>query len=178
MIPVVLAILGMGTAWAFRFEMHYYLNRVAIDGAATRYGVPPRLIAAVIWQETRFNTSCRGKAGEIGLMQVMPLSAGEWAKAEHLEGFEPRTLFNPQTNILAGTWYLGRALRRWSAQADPIPYALAEYNAGRSNALRWERITAQAPESFTDMIGYPGTRSYVRTILKHYHSFGKPWERW
>jgi len=174
----VLAILGMGIASAFRLELNYFRNRAVIDDAAARYRVSPFLVASVIWQETRFHSEYRGKAGEIGLMQIMPMSAGEWAKSEHIANFEPATLIDPKTNILAGTWYLGRAIRRWNTQADPLPYALAEYNAGRSKALHWKRNTARSPELFTEMIEYPGTRNYVRTILKNYRSFGKPWQRW
>jgi len=111
-------------------------------------------------------------------MQIMPQSAEEWVKAERIENFKPETLFDPGTNILAGTWYLARAIKRWENQTDPIPYALAEYNAGRSNAIRWERSTTLPPESFSEAISYPSTRAYVKAILKSYRTFGKPWERW
>ena len=173
-----LAALGGGFYWAFRFEIHYYRNREQIEDAAQRYQVPPHLIAAVIWQETRFNAACRGKAGEIGLMQIMPQSAGEWVSKEHITGFEPRALLDPGTNILAGTWYLGRAIRRWNTHSNPIPYALAEYNAGRSNALRWDRDSIRSPALFIELIDYPSTRVYVRNIMSHYQGFGRPWERW
>ena len=102
--------------WIYRFEIGYYRNRESINAAALRYQVPAKLIAAVIWQETRYNRLCRGKAGEIGYMQIMPASAQEWAKVEHVPNFDPESLFDPGTNILAGTWYLGRAIKRWNAQ--------------------------------------------------------------
>ena len=178
LILTVLAILGVGLAWAFRFELQYYRNQELIDTAALRYQVPPTLIAALIWQETRFNPACRGKAGEIGLMQIMPRSSLEWAKAEHIPDFDTHGLFNPGTNILAGTWYLARALHRWENQPDPVPWALTEYNAGRSNAIRWEHEAAVSSQSFISAISYPSTRVYVRNILRHYRSFGRPWERW
>lgn len=178
LIPVILAILVIGIAWSFRFEFSYWRNQAIIDKAAMRYNVPAKLVGALIWQETRFNAACRGKAGEIGLMQIMPASAGEWAKAEKITPFDPGCLRDPQTNVLAGTWYLARSLKRWAAQTDPVPYALAEYNAGRSNALRWERHTNDNPEHFTELISYPSTRNYVTAIIKHYRSFGRPWERW
>lgn len=178
LISVVLFSLVAGCCLAYRFELCYYRNREWIDVAALRYQVPAKLVAAVIWQETRFNSFCRGKAGEIGLMQIMPGSASEWAKAEHVPAFDPETLFDPGTNVLAGTWYLGRAIKRWSAQSDPLPYALAEYNAGRSNATRWDRINTTNPQEFTNVISYPTTRAYVKTVLRNYRSFGKPWKRW
>ncbi|MEI8138426.1 MAG: lytic transglycosylase domain-containing protein [bacterium] len=178
LISAVLLIPLTGSLWAYRFEICYYRNRDCIDNAAARYQVPTKLVAAVIWQETRFNPLCRGKAGEIGFMQIMPSSASEWAKAEHIQNFDTESLFDPGTNVLAGTWYLGRAIKRWKSQADPLPYALAEYNAGRSNATRWDRINAINPQEFTNVISYPTTRSYVKTVLRNYRSFGQPWKRW
>lgn len=164
--------------WMFRFEVAYLKQSPLIDPIAQRYQVPPHLVAAVIWQETRFNAQARGKAGEIGLMQVMPHSAAEWARSEQLTGFEPKALFDPSTNIMAGTWYLSRALHRWAGQTNPVPYALAEYNAGRSNALRWNRDSRDHQDLFATMIDYPSTRQYVRSIILHYETFGHPWERW
>lgn len=177
LIAAVVAISGIGLAWAFRFEMAYWRYREPIRAAAARYHVPPHLIAAVIWQETRFHPDRRGPAGEIGLMQIMPGSAGEWAKSEQVRSFVPSMLRNPATNILAGTWYLGRALERWADRADPAPYALAEYNAGHSSAVRWDRTTAPTPHAFIQAIGYPSTRQYVKSILKLADSVGQPWKR-
>lgn len=174
----LVVVMSLASAWIFRFELCYYWNRECIDAAARRYQVPASLVAAVIWQESRFNPLCRGKAGEIGYMQIMPGSAREWAREERIFSFSPEMLFDPGTNVLAGTWYLGRAIRRWNAKTDPIPYALAEYNAGRSNALRWNRLAATTTEPFAESISYPTTRAYVRTIMKNYSTFGRPWMRW
>jgi soluble lytic murein transglycosylase len=174
----LLVLLIAGGMLACRYEIGYYRHRQWIDAAATRYQVHPRLIAAVIWRESRFNPLCRGKAGELGFMQIMPGSAREWAKAEGMPAFDPESLLDPGTNILAGTWYLGRAIRRWNSQPDPLPYALAEYNAGRSNVIRWDRLTDLNAKSFTEVISYPTTRAYVKTVLRYYKSFGRPWERW
>ena len=179
-IPVLgfLAIACVASAWIYRFEIQYYRHQALIERASTRYRVPPALIGAVIWQETRFISNCRGKAGEMGLMQVMPQSGAEWAKAEKISGFAPEVLLDPGTNILAGTWYLSRALTRWETEPDPILPALAEYNAGRANALRWIRVMRDTSRPFTEAVDYPGTRGYIRAITRHYRSFGRPWERW
>jgi soluble lytic murein transglycosylase len=174
----LVAISGIGLAWLFRFELGYHRYRVPIHVAATRYRVPPHLIAALVWQETRFHPTRRGQAGEIGLMQIMPDSAREWAKAERIPNFQPTMLLDPQTNLLAGTWYLARATQRWSQRRNPLPYALAEYNAGRSNTLRWDQAAPAGPDAFMQAISYPGTRNYVRSILKRFHAVGRPWELW
>jgi soluble lytic murein transglycosylase len=173
-----LALLLLGLALAFRFEVKYQRYRPLIEAAAARYAVPSRLVGAVAWQETRFEPYRRGKAGELGLMQLMPGSAAEWAQAEGITNFTPVCLLDPGTNLMAGTWYLARAIRRWQHRPDPLPYALAEYNAGRVNARRWDQAANARSVGFDDAISYPGTRRYVAEILRRYRAFGRPWRLW
>src|SRR5262245_54909616 len=52
-----------------------------IRAAAQRYGVEPALVKAVVWRESRFYPGARGRASEIGLMQLQEDSAREWADA-------------------------------------------------------------------------------------------------
>jgi len=96
-------------------------------------------------------------------------AAREWSRAC---GAPPPTraeLFAPATNLAAGTWYLARAIRRWSAtQADPLPFALAEYNAGHSNVQRWAAPGGLTATQFWEHITYPATQRYVRDILRRY----------
>jgi soluble lytic murein transglycosylase len=102
----------------------------AIASAARRHGVDPLLVKAVIWQESRFHPEKVGGHGERGLMQVTEPAAQDWVNAEGIETFVPEDLFDPKTNIEVGTWYLGRALRHWSSQADPLPFAWANTMQG------------------------------------------------
>jgi soluble lytic murein transglycosylase len=128
--------------------------------------VDPFLVRALVWRESRFNPSIYGLAQEHGLMQVTPEVGEEWAKANKIAGFQPSDLFDPLTNLRAGTWYLSRALRHWSATEDAVPFALAEYNAGRSNALKWvDPADPQNPNAFLQRISFPTTRKYVEDIL-------------
>ena len=46
---------------------------------------------------------------------------------------------NPATNTLIGAWYLEKLLKRYAQTDNPIPYVLADYNAGRSNVLKWNQ---------------------------------------
>lgn len=133
-----------------------------------QYNVDPRLLSALIWTESRFNPASIGDAGEIGLMQVTETAAREWAEAEEFDAFQKNDLFDPSVNVRAGTWYLSQAIQRWSHKKDPLPFALAEYNAGRSNALRWsENINGNARD-FWEAITYPTTQRYIRDILTRY----------
>jgi len=175
LILLALAILGAAISALFRFEIAYWRYRDVVNRSAGHYGIPPRLLASLIWQETHFQPMQRGKAGEIGLMQIMPGSAREWAQAEGVYPFCAADLFNPATNTMAGAWYLGRAMARWKSKPDPTPYALAEYNAGASNAQRWDRAAKETHIGFVDAITYPATRHYVMDIMKRRDNFGKPW---
>jgi soluble lytic murein transglycosylase len=140
-----------------------------ITAAASRYKVDPLLVKAVIWQETRFHPDRRGKAGEIGLMQILAPAAQEWAVAEHVSGFAHEQCFDPGTNTLAGTFYLAKLLKRYAHTDDPVPYALADYNAGRGNLLKWNSGAAATNSAvFMGQIGFPGTKAYVKAIRRRY----------
>lgn len=173
-----MAILGGAIVVVFRFEINAYRYRNVVNRAASQYGIAPRLLQSLIWQETRFQPLRRGKAGEIGLMQILPASAREWAKTQHVDSFCTADLFDPGTNTMAGAWYLRRAMVRWKCKPNPTPYALAEYNAGASNAQRWDREAQAASVDFVRAITYPSTRRYVQDIMRRSEHFGKPWRYW
>ena len=146
-----------------------------IRAAARRYRVEPALIKAIVWRESRFDPRAQGRAGELGLMQLQEEAAREWASAEHLDGFEHEHCLDPATNTLAGTWYLRKLLRRYAQTDNPLPYALADYNAGRGNVLKWcQGLAVTNSGAFLEQIGFPGTRAYVRAVMRryaHYHQF-------
>ena len=140
-----------------------------IRAAAARYQVEPALVKAVVWRESRFHPDVLGRAKEIGLMQIQEDAAREWADAEHIPGFEHEHCFDPKTNTLAGTWYLKKLLARYSRTDDPLPYALADYNAGRGNVLKWNHGEAATNSAvFIQQIGFPGTREYVKAVMERY----------
>ena len=137
-----------------------------IEAAAERYAVDPALVKAVVWQESRFDPTVRGGHGELGLMQIQEVAAQEWADAERITGFEHEHCLDPATNALAGTFYLGKLLKRYAHTDNPVVYALADYNAGRSKVLKWNTGAAATNSArFVEQIGFPRTREYVKSIL-------------
>ena len=172
-ILLLLLLLG-GSATAY-WWWQAYLERSqdgVIRAAAARYGVAPALVKAVVWRESRFHPRARGRAGEIGLMQLQEEAAREWASAEHLESFGHEHCLDPGTNTLAGTWYLRKLLQRYAQADDPLPYALADYNAGRGNVLKWNQGMARTNGSaFIEQIGFPMTRGYVRSVMRRYEYY-------
>jgi soluble lytic murein transglycosylase len=145
-----------------------------ITSVARAHDLDPMLVKAVVWRESRFDPEKFGTAGERGLMQVSQRAADEWARENKVENFRIEELFDPKTNLEAGSWYLQRALKHWENQNDPIPFALAEYNAGASRAQRWAGGSsglAMPGDDFLRNIDFPGTRKYVDSIIDRYHFY-------
>jgi soluble lytic murein transglycosylase len=153
-----------------RFQKHDALIRSIAAG----HRLDPMLVKAVVWRESRFDAQKFGTAGERGLMQVSEKAAQEWARETKVENFRAEELFDPKINLEAGTWYLRRAIEHWQNQADPIPFALAEYNAGASRAQRWaggDDTKAIPANTFQANIDFPGTRKYVESIIARYEFY-------
>ena len=143
-----------------------------IRAAAQRYGVPPALVKAVVWRESRFRPRARGRAQEIGLMQLRETAAQQWADAEGIAGFAHEHCLDSRTNTLAGAWYLRKLLRRYAQTDDPLAYALADYNAGRGNVLKWNHAGgATNSAAFIEQIGFPATKAYVKAVIARYQAY-------
>lgn len=146
-----------------------------IAQAAARHRVDPALVKAVIWRESRFHPDKTGTRGERGLMQITEAAASDWAAAEAMETFVPTDLFDPKVNIEAGTWYLRRAMDRWADRDDPEPFALAEFNAGRTRVHRWMRDSGRAAEAGADdlraAMDFPSTKAYIQAIAERAESY-------
>ncbi|MHC1768421.1 MAG: lytic transglycosylase domain-containing protein [Verrucomicrobiia bacterium] len=164
-VAVGLVGLGLLDRWYERHKEGRF-DRLILRTAA-RHHVDPALVKAVIWRESKFNPKVRGRVGEIGLMQIGPLAAQEWARTHARRDAFEGNLFEPETNLEVGTWYLRKLLTRYAHTDHPAPYALADYNAGRSNLLRWNKGAAETNSAlFISQIGFPSTKEYVRAVLE------------
>ena len=158
--------------WMSPARFHQYDQ--LIRSVAIEHHLDPMLVKAVVWRESRFDPRKHGSAGERGLMQVSEKAANEWARENKIDNFRVEQLFDPKTNLEAGAWYLRRALERWKAQSDPIPFALAEYNAGASRAQRWsggDTVAVIPVRKFLQNIDFPATRKYVESIIARYEFY-------
>ena len=105
-------------------------------------------------------------------MQITDSAAIDWARAEKIQTFVSSDVFDPKVNIEAGTWYLNRALNHWSSKDNPLPFALAEYNAGRSRVRRWVQDSGMGETAgagdLQAAMDFPMTKSYIATIIARY----------
>ena len=165
LIILVVIVIDLAALWWWRAYQLDHSQDATIIAAASIYEMDPALIKAVIWRESRFNPKARGAAGELGLMQIRDVAAGEWAKAEGITNFHHNQLIDSKSNVLAGTWYLKKAISHHQHTDKPIIYGLAEYNAGRSNVLKWNSGDAATNSvAFIEAIEFPSTRDYILSI--------------
>ncbi len=132
------------TAYEFVYNARFHRYDPIIEEVSRQRGVDPMVIKAVVWRESRFRPDKVGLDGERGLMQITDAAAREWVKNEKVANYAPSDLFDPKVNIQAGSWLLARSLRRYGAKDDPLPFALAEYNAGHSRVVKWTRDREKA----------------------------------
>ncbi len=166
-ITLVFLALAAGTFYLYKksLEPVESIYDPIIVSVARNDGVDPFLIRALIWRESHFDPDTHGAADEHGLMQVTPEVGRMWAAANKVQDFDSDKLYDPETNIRVGTWYLNKSLKRWSQTDDPVTFALAEYNAGHSNAVKWvDPLAPQSHAAFLDRITFPTTRRYVEVI--------------
>ncbi len=161
--------------WIFSSRFHRY--DALIVAAAQRKDLDPKLVKAIVWRESAFQPRKVGTSKERGLMQVSLAAAKDWAKAEKIETFSPADLFDPKTNLDAGVWYFHRALDHWKPKPDAVPFALAEYNAGRKGVERWlVQASLKDDASAEDLlaaISSTSTRQYIEDIEKRYQFYTK-----
>lgn len=135
---------------AFRTVLPGYREAIylpLIREAELRHRLPPRLLQALIWAESRFNPLAVSPAGAAGLAQLMPATARELGVTNR---------HDPQQNIDGGARYLRQMLDRFGS----VHLALAAYNAG--------------PGTVTKAGGIPRNREtpdYVRSVLDRWMSY-------
>ena len=106
-----------------------------VRGHAANYRLDGALLAAVIYQESRFDADARSEAGAIGLMQLLPETAKGIAVRTGGARFRIEDLYDPEINVRYGAWYLRHLLDKYGDEK----LALAAYNAGQHTVDDWLR---------------------------------------
>ncbi len=130
-------------------------------------GLDPLLLFALIRQESLFDRYATSWAQARGLTQVIP-STGEWiAGALGVNPFRVEDLYRPVVSIRFGAWYLAQQVQTFEGQAIP---ALAAYNGGPGNALRWaaDQTPVADLDLFVEEIDFTETRGYIERIYSSY----------
>lgn len=122
----------------FRTFALIYFSDVPLDDAQP---FDWRLLKAQGIAESNLNPRAKSPAGAMGIMQLMPGTAAECARALYL----PNLPWDPQTNIHSGAFYLKRMWSIFKAEHgfERLRFAFGAYNAGAGNIIRAQRVASQ-----------------------------------
>lgn len=135
-----------------------------VMAAASRQGIDPAWVMAVIRQESLFQPQARSPAGARGLMQIMPATGRLIAQelGERFPGIQG--LLEPDTSIRFGAYYLAK--NRTRLQNNPL-LASAAYNAGRGRVLEWLPDSPLPADIWAETIPFRETRRYVQRVMEY-----------
>lgn len=140
-----------------------------VVGEAATQGIDPRMLYALLRQESLFNPHATSWVGARGLAQVMPSTGEGIAGNLGVADFELDDLYRPYISIRFGAFYIGQ---RIADMEGSIHGGLAAYNGGLGNAYRWADGSSVADaDLFTEYIDYPETEGYVKRVYGFYGAY-------
>ena len=133
---------------------------------SAEYNIPEYIIFAIIETESGFDKEAISHSGALGLMQMMPATFAWLTGPEHLnERLDSEDLFDPETSIKYGTYYLNYLYKKFDYNWDNT---FAAYNGGEGNVAKWlsseEHSDGQGNLTY---IPSDETRNYVKKVNKN-----------
>jgi hypothetical protein len=148
---------------AYRRLLYPLPYQAAFIAQGRMRGVDAALLATLIREESRFDTSALSPAASRGLTRFPPATARRLAIQLNLTGPTLAVFYRPETSIALGAAYLGTLLKDFAGSTLP---AVAAYDAGEAQALAWRNLCfSQEPEEYFTKIGRRQTRDYVARVL-------------
>lgn len=147
--------------------------RTETVGAATKRGVDPRFVLAVMRQESGFRAGVKSQAAARGLMQLTVDTASRYAPRVGLGArITEEQLYVPNVSILVASEYIAEL----NSMFPNLPEAVAaSYNGGEDNAARWVaragRAAQDEPGIFAAEVGFSETKDYVLKVLANYRAY-------
>ena len=173
-IVLALALTGMGLWLVFMrrpettVQLYPMTYETELRANAAANGLDPALPAAVILAESSYMPEAVSEANAQGLMQLLP-STAEWVAGKFDEAYLEGCLFEPDTNIKYGCWYLGYLIRRFDGN---LTCAIAAYHAGQGTVDGWLANPEYSPNGATlQTIPSGATDTYVKRVLKYYEKY-------
>lgn len=140
------------------------------------YNLDPYLVASIINVESKFDKDAISQKDARGLMQISP-STGKWAsEVLELKNYKEDILFDPETNIRIGTWFLSTLFKEFDGNLDLV---LAAYNAGSGNVNKWlnnEKYTDE--KNNLTIIPFKETEDYLVRVNKSYKIYSTVYKKY
>ena len=146
--------------WVFSEKYHSIVNKYA-----EQHSVPEQLVFAIIKVESNFDPSVVSSAGAMGLMQMLP-STYEWLTTKLGDNYSKDDLYDPETNIRYGTYYLQYLYSRFGTWEK----AIIAYNWGEGNFSEFLNNEGYTEGDY-DSIPATETKNYVKKVMHHWEKY-------
>lgn len=132
--------------------------------------IPPAYVASVILAESSYDPQAVSSVNAQGLMQLLP-STAEWIAGKLGETYTEGCLFDPETNLRYGCWYLGFLMARYNGD---MRLSSSAYHAGQGTVDKWLENPEYSPDGVSlAVIPYDTTNTYVQRVLKYYEKYAE-----
>lgn len=143
--------------------------RDVIVREASKRKVDPRLVLAIMRQESGFRPRAKSPAAARGLLQLTIDTASKYAARAGLNNLRDDDLYRPETNISVASEYLGELSRLFPEMPDAV---VASYNGGEDNIARWVKRAGHADAGvFASEVGFSETKGYVFKVMSNYRAY-------
>jgi soluble lytic murein transglycosylase-like protein/Tfp pilus assembly protein PilF len=143
--------------------------RLQVVSEAKKRGLDPRLVLAIMKQESAFKPNAKSPSAARGLLQLTIDAAQKYAKRAGIKQLTDDSLYQPGTNIAVGSEYLSELSRMFAGLPEAIA---ASYNGGEDNVARWLGRTNQNDEGvFAAEVGFTESKNYVFKVISYYRAY-------
>jgi soluble lytic murein transglycosylase len=140
-----------------------------IVNEAKKRGLDPRLVLAIMKQESQFKPNAKSPSAARGLLQLTLDAAQKYAKRAGVNHLTEDSLYVPGTSIALGCEYLGQLSRMFAGLPEAIA---ASYNGGEDNVARWLARSNQNDEGvFAAEVGFSESKDYVFKVMAFYRAY-------
>ncbi len=143
--------------------------RLQILNEAKKRGLDPRIVLAIMKQESGFKPNAKSPSAARGLLQLTFDAAQKYAKRAGVNHLTEDSLYVPGTSIALGCEYLSQLSRMFAGLPEAIA---ASYNGGEDNVARWLARSNQNDEGvFASEVGFSESKDYVFKVMAFYRAY-------
>lgn len=162
LITALVTIIMMSSAIRFIYPNKY---GTYIKQYSEKYDLDPYLVQAIIKAESNFKSDAISRKNARGLMQISEITGGWGAETLQIKNYSNELLFDVETNISIGCWYLS-VLYTEFGDTDLV---IAAYNAGSGNVSRWLRNNELSTDGKSlNKIPFKETEQYLSRVKNNY----------
>lgn len=143
--------------------------RYQIVKEAAARGIDPRLVLAIMKQESQFKSNARSPSAARGLLQLTIDAARKHARRAGVARVTEDSLYRPEVSIAIGSEYLADLSRMFAGLPEAIA---AAYNGGEDNVVRWLARSNQRDQGvFAAEVGFTESKNYVFKVMANYRAY-------